>query len=161
VRGFLGLGSNEGDRLANLRSARKALEARGVAVVAASSVWETAPQGLVLDQREFLNACVEIDWPSGPEALLDRAKEIERALGRSPGGPRHGPRPIDVDVLMLGDLRHASARLVLPHPELRSRAFVIVPLLEIDPELRLPEGDKLDGFLASVSDQPVRRVGPL
>jgi 2-amino-4-hydroxy-6-hydroxymethyldihydropteridine diphosphokinase len=155
LKGYLGLGSNQGDRLAQLRAARAALEGQGVAVLACSSVYETAPQGAVLDQPDFLNACLEIETDLGPEALLDVAKGAERELGRLPGGVRHGPRPIDIDVLLLGDLRHRSARLTLPHPEVTARRFVLEPLLELDPALRLPDGRPLAVFKAAVAGQPV------
>lgn len=161
MRGYLGLGSNEGDRLAALRAARDELSSREVTVVAASSVYETAPQGELLDQPDFLNACLAVETGFGPERLLETCKEVERALGRVPGGPRHGPRPIDVDVLMLGDMVHRSERLTLPHREVLSRRFVLEPLLELDPELRLPDGAALASQLAAVADQPVRRVGSL
>jgi 2-amino-4-hydroxy-6-hydroxymethyldihydropteridine diphosphokinase len=161
VRGYLGLGSNEGDRLGALRAAREELERRGIEIVAASSVYETAPQGEVLDQADFLNACVAVETELGPEGLLDACKDVERTLGRSPGGQRHGPRPIDVDVLLLGDLVHRSERLTLPHAEVTSRRFVLEPLLEIDPALTLPDGRRLGPLLAEAQDQPVRRVGPL
>ena len=115
-------------------------------------MYETAPQGEVLDQRDFLNACVEIETDLGPEELLDVCKDVERRLGRAPGGIRHGPRPIDVDILLLGDLRHSSERLELPHRDLRTRRFVLEPLHELSPEL--VSGD----MLAAVADQPVRRV---
>ena len=161
MRGYLGLGSNEGDRLAALRAARVELERRGVAVVATSSVYETAPQGDVLDQPDFLNACVAVETDLGPEQLLGACKDVERALGRAPGGPRHGPRPIDVDVLLLGDVVHSSPRLTLPHAEVASRRFVLEPLLELDPGLTLPAGEPLAPLLAAVGDQPVARVGSL
>ncbi|HEX4282949.1 MAG TPA: 2-amino-4-hydroxy-6-hydroxymethyldihydropteridine diphosphokinase, partial [Solirubrobacteraceae bacterium] len=99
--GYLGLGSNIGDRRAHLEEAVAALPARGVAVVATSSVYETEPVGLVLDQREFYNACLRIETDHDPEELLSACKDVERSLGREPGGQRHGPRPIDVDVLLL------------------------------------------------------------
>ena len=159
--GYLGLGSNEGDRLANLRAARDALVLHEVAVDASSSVYETAPQGEVLDQPDFLNAAVRVRTALGPEELLDAAKAVERDLGREPGGPRHGPRPIDVDVLLLGDLEYSSARLSLPHPEVTSRRFVLEPLLELDPELALPDGTPLASQLDAVRAQPVRRAGSL
>jgi 2-amino-4-hydroxy-6-hydroxymethyldihydropteridine diphosphokinase len=98
---------------------------------------------------------VLIETSLDPEGLLDACKEIERDLGRSPAGIRHGPRPIDVDVLMLGDLEQDSERLSLPHPEVTCRRFVLEPLLELDPELRLPDGRELSGFLAAVADQRV------
>ena len=131
--GYLGLGSNVGDRLRNLRAARDALVLYEVAVEAASSVYETAPQGEVTDQPDFLNAALRVRTALGPEELLDAAKGVERDLGREPGGVRHGPRPIDVDVLLLGDLEYSSDRLTLPHREVTSRRFVLEPLLELDP----------------------------
>jgi 2-amino-4-hydroxy-6-hydroxymethyldihydropteridine diphosphokinase len=161
LTGYLGLGSNEGDRLANLRAARDALGARGVEVLAASSVYETAPQGEVTDQADFLNACLRVRTSLGPEELLNAAKAVERDLGREPGGVRHGPRPIDVDVLLLGDLEYSSDRLTLPHREVTSRRFVLEPLLELDPQLALPDGTRLADSLDAVRDQPVRRAGAL
>jgi 2-amino-4-hydroxy-6-hydroxymethyldihydropteridine diphosphokinase len=159
--GYLGLGANEGDRLGNLRAARDALAAQGVEVSRASSVYETAPQGELLDQPDFLNACLEVRTALEPEELLDAAKAVERELGREPGGVRHGPRPIDVDVLLLGDLELSSERLSLPHREVTSRRFVLEPLLELDPELALPDGTPLATKLDAVRDQPVRRAGAL
>jgi 2-amino-4-hydroxy-6-hydroxymethyldihydropteridine diphosphokinase len=153
--GYLGLGSNQGDRLANLRAARDALAQRGVEPVASSSVYETAPQGEVTDQPDFLNACLEIRTDLDPEALLDVCKEVERELGRAAGGVRHGPRPIDVDVLLLGELERRSERLTLPHAEVATRRFVLEPLLELDPELRLPDGTPLEELLPAVLDQRV------
>jgi len=160
VRGYLGLGSNEGDRLGALRAARHELERREIAVVASSSVYETAPQGELLDQPDFLNACLTIETDLDPERLLDACKEVERALGRIPGGLRHGPRPIDVDVLLLGDLVHDSDRLTVPHPEVSARRFVLEPLLELDPGLALPDGTPLAARLDDLADQPVSRLGP-
>jgi 2-amino-4-hydroxy-6-hydroxymethyldihydropteridine diphosphokinase len=159
--GYLGLGSNEGDRLRNLRAARDALVLYEVAVETASSVYETAPQGEVLDQPDFLNAALRVRTDLGPEELLDAAKSIERDLGRGSGGVRHGPRPIDVDVLLLGDLEYSSDRLTLPHREVTSRRFVLEPLLELDPRLALPDGTALASRLDAVRDQPVTRVGAL
>jgi 2-amino-4-hydroxy-6-hydroxymethyldihydropteridine diphosphokinase len=161
MRAYLGLGSNQGERLDALRAARAELGERGLTVVASSSVYETAPQGEILDQPDFLNACLAVDTDLAPEDLLDACKEVERALGRSPGGARHGPRPIDVDVLLLGGLTHSSERLTLPHAEVAARRFVLEPLLELDPALALPDGTALAPLLAGLSDQPVRRLGPL
>jgi 2-amino-4-hydroxy-6-hydroxymethyldihydropteridine diphosphokinase len=159
--GYLGLGSNVGDRLRNLRAARDALVLYEVAVESVSSVYETAPQGEITDQPDFLNAAVRIRTALGPEELLEAAKAVERDLGRDPGGARHGPRPIDVDVLLLGDLEYSSDRLSLPHRELTSRRFVLEPVLELDPDLALPDGTALAPRLDDVRDQPVRRVGAL
>jgi 2-amino-4-hydroxy-6-hydroxymethyldihydropteridine diphosphokinase len=159
--GYLGLGSNEGDRLANLRAARDALVLHEILVEASSSVYETAPQGEVRDQPDFLNAAVRVRTALGPEELLDAAKAVERDLGRVPGGIRHGPRPIDVDVLLLGDVEYTSERLSLPHREVTSRRFVLEPLLELDPGLALPDGTPLAERLDAVRDQPVRRGAAL
>ena len=161
MRGYLGLGSNVGDRLANLRAARAALGRRGVDVVASSSIYETAPQGEILDQPDFLNACVAIETELGPEELLDECKAVERELGREPGGVRHAPRPIDVDLLLLGDLEYSSERLRLPHAEILSRRFVLEPLLELDPDLVLPDGTALADRLPGLMDQRVTHLGPL
>jgi 2-amino-4-hydroxy-6-hydroxymethyldihydropteridine diphosphokinase len=161
LRGYLGLGSNVGDRLENLRAARTALDQRGVSVVASSSVYETAPQGEILEQPDFLNACIAIETELAPEELLDDCKAVELELGREPGGIRHAPRPIDVDLLLLGDLEHASERLRLPHAEILSRRFVLEPLLELDPDLVLPDGTALSDRLPGLMDQRVTRLGPL
>jgi 2-amino-4-hydroxy-6-hydroxymethyldihydropteridine diphosphokinase len=161
LKGYLGLGSNVGDRLANLLAAVDALRERGVEVLARSSVYETAPQGEILDQPDFLNAAIEIETALGPEELLAVCKEVERALGRQSGLPRHSPRPIDVDLLLLGDLEHRSERLILPHAEVTSRRFVLEPLLELDPGLTLPAGERLADALPPLMDQPVRRVDSL
>jgi 2-amino-4-hydroxy-6-hydroxymethyldihydropteridine diphosphokinase len=158
--GYLGLGSNIGDRRAHLEEAVGALPSHGVEVLASSSVYETEPVGLVPDQRDFYNACVRVQTELDPEKLLDACKAVERELGRRGGGPRHGPRPIDIDVLLLGHRAHSSARLTLPHSEVTSRRFVLVPLLELDPELALPDGTRLrDGLNALGDGQAVRRIG--
>jgi 2-amino-4-hydroxy-6-hydroxymethyldihydropteridine diphosphokinase len=157
---YLGLGSNLGDRLARLRSVPAALERRGVAVSGASSVYETAPQGEVTDQPDFLNACLRVEGELGPEELFVACKDSERELGRVPGA-RHGPRLIDIDLLLVGALELRSERLTLPHPDLLARRFVLEPLVELEPGLTLPDGTVLAGRLAALSTQPVRRVGPL
>jgi 2-amino-4-hydroxy-6-hydroxymethyldihydropteridine diphosphokinase len=132
-----------------------ALERRGIEVLASSSVYETAPQGEVTDQPDFLNACLRIQTGLDPEELLDACKQVERELGRTPGGVRHGPRPIDVDVLLLGELEHRSERLTLPHPEVGTRRFVLEPLLELDPGLSLPGGPRLEELMPGVAGQRV------
>ncbi len=153
MRGFLGLGSNEGDREAALRAAIEQLRP-----LAVSSLYETAPQGEVLDQPDFLNACVAIETDLSPMELLDECKRVERDLGREPGGVRHGPRPIDVDVLLLGDIQLNTESLTIPHPEITSRRFVLEPLLELEPGLALPDGTPLAPLLDGLADQPVRRL---
>ncbi len=143
--GYLGLGSNVGDRRGHLAAAVDLLP---VEVLASSSVYETEPVGEVLDQRAFFNACLRIETDLEPEALLDACKAVERARGREEGGVRHGPRPLDVDLLLLGDLEHRSERLTLPHPQVYARAFVVVPLVELGLDLTVPD------------DGDVRLVGP-
>ena len=120
-----------------------------------SSIYETAPQGEVTDQPDFLNAVVEIETELGPEELLDRCKRLEAELGRREGGVRHGPRPIDIDILLLGDIEYESERLRIPHRDLETRRFVLEPLRELAPER--VDADRL----AAVADQQVERVtGP-
>jgi len=126
-----------------------------------SALYETEPVGEVLDQRDFVNACARIETDFGPRELLAAAKAVEEELGRRPGGVRHGPRPIDVDVLLLGDLEFRSERLTLPHPQVTSRRFVLEPLLELDAELALPDGTRLAERLDAVRDQPVWPAGAL
>jgi 2-amino-4-hydroxy-6-hydroxymethyldihydropteridine diphosphokinase len=159
--GYLGLGSNVGDRRAHLQAAVEELWAHDVEVLASSSVYETEPVGEVLDQRDFYNACVRVETRLEPEPLLDVCKAVERALGRETGGARHGPRPIDVDVLLLEDVAHESPRLRLPHREVTSRRFVLVPLLELDPDLEIPGAGPADEALARLEPgQGVRLAGP-
>jgi 2-amino-4-hydroxy-6-hydroxymethyldihydropteridine diphosphokinase len=159
--GYLGLGSNVGDRRANLQAAVEDLWAHHVEVLASSSVYETEPVGEVLDQREFYNACLRIETELEPHALLDACKAVERALGREPGGVRHGPRPIDVDVLLLEGVEFESDRLRLPHREVTSRRFVLVPLLELDPDLEVTGGGRAADALERLGPgQEVRKAGP-
>ena len=160
--GHLGLGSNVGDRRANLQAAVDALPAHGVQVLASSSTYDTDPVGPVQDQPAFLNACVRIATALAPEDLLDACKAVERDLGRDlEGGVRYGPRPIDVDLLLLGDVALTSERLTLPHAQATSRRFVLIPLLELDFELTTPDGTRLSDVLAALPlDEGVRRAGP-
>jgi 2-amino-4-hydroxy-6-hydroxymethyldihydropteridine diphosphokinase len=161
LSGYLGLGSNIGDRRAHLQTAVARLPEHGVQVLASSSVYDTQPVGLVLDQAEFLNAAVRIETTHAPVELLAACKEVEREVGRQDGGVRHGPRVIDVDLLLLDALTYESERLTLPHPEVTSRRFVLVPLLELDPDLELPGGERLAGSLAALgAGQSVRVAGP-
>lgn len=160
--GYLGLGSNVGDREGHLRAAIESLRESGIEIEAVSSAYETEPVGEVLDQPDFLNAAVRIRTGFEPAALLDRCKEIEAERGRVLDAPRHSPRPLDVDLLLLGDLELRTERLTLPHPEVTSRRFVLAPLLELDPGLALPDGTRLAASLASLGPgQRAERVGSL
>jgi 2-amino-4-hydroxy-6-hydroxymethyldihydropteridine diphosphokinase len=149
-----------GDREGHLRAAVRQLREHGVEVDAVSSTYETEPVGEVLDQPDFLNAAVRIRTDLEPEALLDLCKAIEVEHGRAFDRPRHSPRPLDVDLLLLGDLELASERLTLPHPEVTGRRFVLAPLLELDLELELPDGTRLTDAMAALGPgQRVERVG--
>ncbi len=160
--GYLGLGSNVGDSAGHLRAALELLPARGVAIDAASSAYVTEPVGEILDQPDFLNAAIRIRSELEPDALLDACKAVEAERGRSFATLRHSPRPLDVDLLLLGDLELRTDRLTLPHPEVVSRRFVLAPLLELDPELTLPDGTRLADCLAALPPgQRVERVGAL
>ena len=159
--GYLGLGSNVGDREGHLQDAIAALAEHGVAIDAASSTYETEPVGEMLDQPDFLNAVIRIRTGLDPHELLALCKAIEVELGRVFGGPRHGPRPIDIDLLLLGDVELDGESLTLPHPQVTSRRFVLAPLLELDPGLRLPDGTGLGGPLEALEGQRVTRVGEL
>ena len=159
--GYLGLGSNVGDRLAHLRAAVDLLPRHGVEVEAVSSVYETEPVGEILDQPDFLNAAVRIETGLGAQELLDACKAIEVEQGRMFGGPRHGPRPLDVDVLLLDGVVLESERLTLPHPEVTSRRFVLAPLLELDADLALPDGTVLREALEGLGEgERVEKFGP-
>jgi 2-amino-4-hydroxy-6-hydroxymethyldihydropteridine diphosphokinase len=159
--GYLGLGSNIGDRRGHLEAAVRALGEHGVEVLESSSVYDTEPVGEVLDQPEFLNACLRVSTELDPEALLDACKAVEREVGRAAGGIRHGPRVIDVDLLLLGSEQYSSERLSLPHREVTARRFVMVPLLELDPSLTLPDGTRVAGCLERIGGgQAVRLAGP-
>ena len=126
-----------------------------------SFVYETEPQGEILDQPDFVNAVLEIETDLGPEELLDVCKVVELEVGRVFGGPRHGPRTIDIDVLLLGDVEHSSERLTVPHRDVLQRRFVLTPLVELDGELTLPDGTRLRDALERLEGQRVERVGPL
>jgi len=160
--GYLGLGSKVGDPAAHLRAAIVLLGERGVEVEAVSSAYVTEPVGEILDQPDFLNAVIRVRTELEPEQLLDVCKAVEAERGRAFDAPRHSPRPLDVDLLLLGDLELRTERLTLPHREVTSRRFVLAPLLELDPELTLPDGTRLADALAALPDgQRADRLGPL
>ncbi|HSR26538.1 MAG TPA: 2-amino-4-hydroxy-6-hydroxymethyldihydropteridine diphosphokinase [Candidatus Eisenbacteria bacterium] len=130
---YVGLGANLGDRARSLADARRLLDERGARVLRESAVRETEPFG-VTDQPRFLNQVVEVEWDGGPRELLDAAKAVEAAIGRTPTR-RWGPREIDVDVLLFGDESVSDPDLVIPHPGLWERDFVLEPLGELRPDL--------------------------
>ncbi|GBD30966.1 2-amino-4-hydroxy-6-hydroxymethyldihydropteridine pyrophosphokinase [bacterium HR32] len=155
-RVFLSLGSNVGDRRGYLEEALARLEAEAIHVVRTSSVYETAPWGPV-PQGPFLNLVAEVRTTLEPRALLACAQRVETALGRA-RQVRWGPRTVDVDVLLYGDRVVCEPDLEIPHPRLRQRAFVLVPLFEVAPDLVLPDGTPLRDLVGAVADQEVRRL---
>lgn len=129
---YLSLGSNLGDRLANLLAAVRLLTGEEIRLAQVSSVWETLPQGKT-DQPDFLNMAVAVQTDLAPEALLEHLLAVEAALGRV-RLERWGPRLIDIDLCQYDDLSMKTDRLELPHPRMAERAFVLVPLLELRPD---------------------------
>ena len=140
MRAFIGLGSNLGEREANLRQAIRALDATpGIEVKQVSMIYETEPVGGP-DQPDYLNAVVEIDTQLGHRAIFDACMTIEHALGRDRSAEKEhwGPRVIDLDLLTCGDLMVSDPDLEIPHPRLAERAFVLVPFSEIAPYIDIP-----------------------
>ena len=156
---LLGLGSNVGERRAHLQAALDALPAAGVEVLRSSSVYDTDPVGEVLEQASFLNACALARTALEPLELLDAAKRLERELGRDAHGVRHGPRAIDIDILTLGDVELCNERMKLPHEQLLRRRFVLIPALELDLELRTPDGSMLADALLGAPAGGGRALG--
>ncbi len=151
VRAYLALGSNLGNRAEALAGARTMLQASGVRVIAASRVYESAPWGVV-DQPPFLNQVVEVETTLAPRELLERCHEIEERLARV-RSVRWGPRTIDVDILLYDAIRISEPDLVIPHPQLPSRAFVLVPLAELNAGLRLPGSATVQDLLDALPDK--------
>jgi 2-amino-4-hydroxy-6-hydroxymethyldihydropteridine diphosphokinase len=148
VRAYIGLGSNLGDREEALRRAVELLDAEeGVRVVAVSTLRETDPVGL-LDQPRFLNGAAAIETALEPRPLLERLLAVERALGRERTGPRFGPRTVDLDLLVYGDRIVDEPGLTVPHHRLAERRFALEPLVELDPELVLPDGRRVSELVA-------------
>ena len=154
---FLALGTNLGDRLANLRAAIEALPPAAI-VLAESPVYETPPWGLT-DQPAFLNMAVKAKTRLEPEALLATLKRIEQELGRTPA-VRWGPRVIDMDILFYDDLVLETPEATIPHPRLHERAFVLVPLADVAPDLRHPVlGKTVAEMLAECDTSGIKQYG--
>jgi 2-amino-4-hydroxy-6-hydroxymethyldihydropteridine diphosphokinase len=137
---FLGLGSNLGDRLANLGDAVDLLASHGVEVARSSRVYETEPVGP--PQPDFLNAVIEVETMMPPRTLLRACLEVEHAMGRRRSEP-WGPRVIDIDLLTYGDEEIDEPGLTVPHPRMHERGFVLVPLLELTADPMLPGGRRV------------------
>jgi len=158
--GYIALGSNLGDREANLRSGLRGIALRGLPVRSVSSVWETEP----VDSPEplwFLNMVAEVDIDVSPRLALDRLHEVEREAGRVRSA-RNSPRVLDLDLLHIEGVRWNDSRLELPHPRMWSRRFVLAPLAEIAPRLRNPDtGRTVEETLRRLDGERVRKIGSL
>ena len=157
-RAFVGVGANLGDATDTVRAALRALgQLPETELVASSSLYRSAP--VQASGPDFVNAVAELRTALGPIALLHRLQSIEQTFGRV-RSVRNAPRTIDLDLLLLGDCVMPGPELVLPHPRAHLRAFVLWPLLELDPGLRLPGLGSLGPWLASAADQPIERIEP-
>lgn len=157
---YLSLGSNIGDRAEHLRSAVRALRMPGVRVVALSPIYETRHVGdTAIPTPDYLNCVAQIDLDLAPHEFLHYTRSIERRLGRTAAG-RWAPRPIDIDLLLIGDATVSDPELELPHPRMVERAFVLVPLAEIAPDLRMPDGRAVAELAAApaIRRQSIRRL---
>jgi 2-amino-4-hydroxy-6-hydroxymethyldihydropteridine diphosphokinase len=144
---YLGLGANLGDREATLRRALDLLGAEpGIEVIAVSTLRETDPVGFV-DQPRFLNGAAAVETELEPRELLERLLAVERVLGRERTGRRFGPRTVDLDLLLYGDRVVDEPGLTVPHARLAERRFALEPLVELDPELVLPDGRRIVDLL--------------
>ena len=156
-RAYVALGANLGDARATVRAAFAALDALAdCRLQAASSLYRTAPVGL-LDQPDFINAVAALDTTLAPETLLDALLGLEAHFGRI-RGERNGPRTLDLDLLLYADQVIDTPRLTLPHPRLHLRAFVLQPLAEIAPNLRLPGRGSVAAWLPAVANQDIERL---
>ena len=155
---YLGLGSNLGNRQANLRMALRGLK-HMARLEAVSSLYETDPVG-GLKQPPFYNAACRIETGLQPRQLLRFLQNLEHEIGRRPGGPTQGPRPIDLDILLYEDRVVDEEGLTVPHPRLAERAFVLASLAEIAAEVRCPVlGKAIGQLLEEVGQEGVRRIG--
>lgn len=155
-RTVLSLGSNLGDRLDNLQEAIDALfDAPGLDFIALSPVYETKPVGGP-EQDDFLNVVIVANSRVAPESLLERVLNIEEAMART-REVRWGPRTLDIDIVMMGDVTSDDPALVLPHPRAHERAFVLRPWYDVDPDASLPGQGRVTDLLVAVADQELRR----
>ena len=134
---FIGIGSNVGDRITHMREGCQQLQEMYCQITKTSPVYETTAM-YVEDQPDYLNAVVQIETSSEPDSLLALLKIIEQQHGRSFGGRKHGPRTLDLDILLFGDMTHNTKDLVIPHPMMQERAFVLYPLCDIASKLKHP-----------------------
>jgi 2-amino-4-hydroxy-6-hydroxymethyldihydropteridine diphosphokinase len=157
TRAYLGLGSNLGDRLENLKRAVALLEERGISLLRSSRVYETEPVGGP-PQPDYLNAVIQVEGGRSPRKLLEASLTVEEEMGRERNpGERFGPRVIDIDILTFGRREINEPDLTVPHPRMHERWFVLVPLTELVADPPLPGGRKVKGLrLASDGIAAVR-----
>lgn len=153
MRAYVALGSNLGDSKQHLLDAMEALAVLPhTQVMARSRIYRTPPWGVV-DQPDFLNAVVALETPLEPHELLDALLAIERAAGRQRNGERWGPRTLDLDLLYVADRVVNDERLSLPHPHIADRAFVLLPLYDVAPDLAIPGRGRVADLLRAVDTQ--------
>lgn len=157
IQAYLGLGCNLGDKLSSMiRAGQLLAEAPGISILKKSSLYETEPWGIT-DQPAFLNAVIKIETGLTPLELLQACQEIENSLGRV-RLKNWGPRTMDIDILLYADYQLDSAQLSIPHPFIKERAFVLLPLQELDPELIFPDGENITCATAKVLDQSLKII---
>ncbi|HTI95635.1 MAG TPA: 2-amino-4-hydroxy-6-hydroxymethyldihydropteridine diphosphokinase [Rudaea sp.] len=155
---YIGLGSNLADPHAQVEAGIRALsKLPKTRLIARSRLYRSAPWGRA-DQPEFVNAVVQLETALEPRELLDHLLEIERAAGRERDGTRWGPRVLDLDILAYAQRRIAESGLHVPHPQLHERAFVLVPLAEIAPDLHIPGRGRVADLRAGVDASTCRRM---
>ena len=158
VHAYIGLGSNMADPVAQVQSGFAALkQLADTRVEVCSSLYRTAPVGLQ-DQPDFINAVCRVKTRIAPAVLMQRLLDIERVHGRVRQGEKGGPRSLDLDLLLYSDELIQSAELTVPHPRLHERAFVLYPLLELDPEMSIPGRGSLRELMMQCADQRVQKM---
>jgi len=156
---YIGLGSNQGDAIANVCRAIEELGgSNSIQLLRCSSLYRSAPVGY-LDQPDFVNAVCQVDTSLSAQELLEDLQLLEQKAGRRRDGVRWGPRVLDLDLLLYANVVLESETLVIPHPRMHERAFVLYPLQEISPGLRIPGHGTIKELVASCKDQDCNRLG--
>jgi len=157
TRVYLAIGSNLASPLEQVNAALAALaDIPESQLVAVSDFYRTPPLG-PQDQPDYLNAAVELETALAPEALLDHTQRIELQQGRERKAHRWGPRTLDLDIMLFGEMQIETPRLTVPHYDMKNRAFMLLPLAQIAPDLRFPDGDKLSDLLANLDPSGISR----
>jgi 2-amino-4-hydroxy-6-hydroxymethyldihydropteridine diphosphokinase len=155
---WIGLGSNIGDGQQQISHALKLLDnEHSVTVLRCSDFFCSSPMG-VTGQRDYTNAVAEIECSCSPEQLFILTQRIENQMGRKRNGPRWGPRTIDLDILLYDSRILHLPNLTIPHPRMHKRAFVLIPIYDLEPDLLIPARGSVRSFLARLEDQGVRRL---